>query len=292
MIWLIGIVIAFMMFCLGVMLYDGTHFVVHDYTISTDKISKNYCMVVLSDLHDKTYGKNNEKLIKAIEEKHPDGIYVAGDLVTAEKGADPHCALSLLKNLRDKGYPIYYGYGNHEQKLLRFPQRFDNMGVAYEKKLYELGVTVLKNESITIPDYRFCVTGLAIEHQIYYKRFQRTVMEKKYLEDTLGENDPGTYTILLAHNPDYFDAYANWGADLVLSGHVHGGIVKLPLLGGVISPSFRLFPKYDGGLFREGKSTMVLSRGLGTHTLPIRLFNPAELVTVELKTKEKDKLEK
>ena len=80
----------------------------------------------------------------------------------------------------------------------------------------------------------------------------------------------------------YFPAYAEWGADLVLSGHVHGGIMRLPLLGGVISPTLRLFPRYDGGLFQEGGSTMILGRGLGSHTIPIRIFNPGELVVVEL----------
>lgn len=87
---------------------------------------------------------------------------------------------------------------------------------------------------------------------------------------------------MIAHNPEYFPAYAEWGADLVLSGHVHGGLMRLPFLGGVIAPSMKLFPKYDGGVFEEHGSTMILSRGLGTHTLPIRIFNPGELVVIRL----------
>ena len=107
-------------------------------------------------------------------------------------------------------------------------------------------------------------------------------MEDEYLKETLGEHKEGVYQILLAHNPEYFEEYAAWGADLVLSGHVHGGIMRLPLLGGVISPKLVLFPKYDGGRFYEKDSTMILSRGLGMHTLPIRIFNPAELVVIHL----------
>ena len=105
-------------------------------------------------------------------------------------------------------------------------------------------------------------------------------MDQDYLASLIGRPDPDSFHILLAHNPDYFPRYAEWGADLVLSGHVHGGIMKLPLLGGVISPSLRLFPKYDGGLFEERNSRMILGRGLGSHTIPIRVFNPGELIEI------------
>ena len=108
-------------------------------------------------------------------------------------------------------------------------------------------------------------------------------MEQGHLEKHIGKANAQFCNILIAHNPEYFKEYADWGADFVLSGHVHGGIMRLPLLGGVISPSYKLFPKYDGGVFREGKSTMLLGRGMGSHTLPFRFFNPAELLVVTLK---------
>lgn len=98
----------------------------------------------------------------------------------------------------------------------------------------------------------------------------------------LGRPDPEKFSLLIAHNPDFFETYADWGADLVVSGHVHGGLMRLPVLGGVISPAIRLFPAYDGGEFRKGKAAMILGRGLGTHTLPIRIFNPGELVVIDL----------
>ena len=102
------------------------------------------------------------------------------------------------------------------------------------------------------------------------------------MEHLVGKANRDRFQILLAHNPVYFEEYARWGADLVLSGHVHGGIVRLPFLGGVISPAFTLFPKYDGGKFERGDSTMLLGRGLGTHTLPVRMWNPGEIVLVTL----------
>jgi predicted MPP superfamily phosphohydrolase len=97
--------------------------------------------------------------------------------------------------------------------------------------------------------------------------------------------DESRFNLLIAHNPQYFDEYAEWGADLSVSGHVHGGIVKLPLIGGVISPAYQLFPKYDGGMFDIGGKKMVLSRGLGTHTIKVRVFNPGELDVIDLKVK-------
>ena len=109
-------------------------------------------------------------------------------------------------------------------------------------------------------------------------------MEASYLEDTLGKSDIRKCNLLIAHNPDYFSEYAKWGADLTLSGHVHGGIMRLPWLGGVLSPSYRLFPKYDGGVFRENGAIMLLGRGMGSHTIPLRFFNPAQLYEVTLKS--------
>jgi predicted MPP superfamily phosphohydrolase len=88
---------------------------------------------------------------------------------------------------------------------------------------------------------------------------------------------------LLAHNPKYFKSYAAWGADLTLSGHIHGGIVQIPFLGGAVSPQVEFFPKYDAGLFHENDKAMILSRGLGTHTINVRINNTAELVSIKLK---------
>lgn len=89
----------------------------------------------------------------------------------------------------------------------------------------------------------------------YYKKLSRREMKVSYLNSLLGRPSSDEYNILIAHNPDYFKAYAAWGADLVLSGHVHGGIMRLPVLGGVLSPSLRLFPRYDGGLYTEEKAS-------------------------------------
>ena len=102
------------------------------------------------------------------------------------------------------------------------------------------------------------------------------------LSDQLGQCDSGLFTIMLAHNPEYFPVYAEWGADLVLSGHIHGGIARLPVLGGVLSPSLQPFPRYDAGEFIWKGSHMVLSRGLGLHHIKLRFFNCPEISAIRI----------
>lgn len=263
-----------------IMIYDSGRFVVRSVQISDKRIRKHCRAVVLADLHNKRYGRDNEKLLEAIREQQPDLVFVAGDMLTARPGKNPEPALKLLDDLV-KEYPVYYGNGNHEYRIKIYPETYGDMAERYGQALSEMGIEPLANSHVILAEYGLAVYGLEID-RMYYKRFHVQQMEPDHLCHILGQAPEGSYTILLAHNPDYFPQYAAWGADLVLSGHVHGGVVRVPILNrGVIAPTLRLFPKYDGGIFREGKSTMVLSRGLGMHTIPLRLFNPAELWVVE-----------
>ena len=276
---LVVIIAILAVFFVCVMLIDGNRFHVVSYGLQSEKIKEEHNFVVLSDLHNKTYGKENCKLLAAIDKLQPEAVLIAGDILTAKPGKSYEAALGLLKNLAKK-YPIYYGMGNHETRLFLYPETYGDMGKRYEEDLKKIQVEFMRNSSRKWED-NIRITGLDME-KTYYKRFRKTPMDEKYLPATLGEVNKQEYEILLAHNPDYFEEYAKWGADLVLSGHVHGGMMRLPILGGVVSPAFRLFPKYDGGLFRQEKSTMILSRGLGMHTFPIRIFNPGELVSLKL----------
>ena len=110
-------------------------------------------------------------------------------------------------------------------------------------------------------------------------------IKKDDIISIVGENDKKLMNLMIAHNPIYFPSYKQWGADLVLSGHIHGGIIRIPGIGGLLSPDCTFFPKYDGGMFSEDGATMIVSRGLGTHTIPIRIFNPGELVCVDIHAK-------
>ncbi len=265
-----------------VMLYDSNRFVVTKQEITDPRIKRECRALVLADLHNKRYGKENEKLLAAIRECRPDLILIAGDIPTAVPGKSLDTAIHLMKELAGQ-YPVYYGNGNHEQRMKLYPDTYGDMGERYESALKELGIRQLVNEHAQLNEAGILIYGVQID-RVYYKRFGVQHMEPDYLEKILGKPDPSGYTVLLAHNPDYFPQYADWGADLVLAGHVHGGMVRIPFLDkGVVSPNIRLFPKYDGGVFHQDKSTMILSRGLGMHTIPIRLFNPGELVVIDFK---------
>lgn len=276
--WIIIALIAVILFFVIVMIIDGNRFVIREYTIKTDKIDKEYIFALLADLHNKTYGQDNAKLLAAVDKVNPDMVLCAGDIMTTKPKYSLDVASSLIKNLAAK-YPVYYGIGNHEYRMKLYREYYKDAFEIYTDELKNVGVRVLDNETVQEP--AFHVTGLSIDRK-YYKRFQKTFMEEEYLTDTLGTVSKDKYHILIAHNPEYFERYADWGADLVVSGHIHGGIMRLPLLGGVISPKPVLFPKYDGGQFERNKTTMILSRGLGMHTFPIRIFNPGELVVIHL----------
>ena len=112
-------------------------------------------------------------------------------------------------------------------------------------------------------------------------------MSDEALGELIGNANGDFFQILLAHNPVYMDTYKKWGADLVLSGHLHGGVVRIPGFRGVITPQFRLFPKYSGEFRSEDDTAIIVSKGLGTHTFHIRFLNPAEVVVVHIKSNDK-----
>ena len=278
--YLLAAVLLLALFFIVIMVYDVNRFVIPRYQITSAKLKKPYRFVVLSDLHNKQFGKDNEKLVAAIKRQCPDGVFIAGDLITAKPGQKTGPAIRLLRKIAET-YPVFYGQGNHEYRLELYPDVYADMYDSFRKGLESCHVEPMKNCHAGLPEYGITVYGVEIERR-FYQRLKTMPMEKEYLKSLLGDPDRSRFNILIAHNPEYFKEYEEWGADLVLSGHVHGGVMRLPFLGGVISPSLRLFPQYDGGFF-EGKSgRMLLSRGLGTHTLPIRIFNPGELLVVEL----------
>ena len=274
-------------FC--IVIYHDTHsFVVKSYVIESDKLTKNMRFCLLSDLHEQSFGKDksNEKLINEIDRQKPDAIVVAGDLLTAHHNPGKQSTevpVKLLGKLSGR-YPVYIANGNHEYKLMACPEYFGSFYANYEKELSDIGVSILHNESVYLKEYNIKITGLELEYD-YFKKFKKYPLQMEHLSKLIDKPDENKFNLLIAHNPQYFDEYARWGADLTVSGHVHGGIMRLPIIGGVISPAYQLFPKYDGGLFDIDGRKMVLSRGLGTHTIKVRVFNPGELDVIDLKVK-------
>lgn len=279
---LIIIIIAVILFSLYVYL-ESAGFRVVNYHLKSSKLPNHEIKIVfLSDLHNKDYGNKNEILVQKINELNPDFICFAGDMITSgwEFSYDYSHTLGFISKLASK-YPVFYAPGNHEEYMnydrKKFPTEYDSL----ISSLSEMGVYYLNNEASYLEEYGITIYGLNIPFD-YFKHRRITTLSDGLIENLLGSVDHDTYSVMLAHNPVFFKDYAKWSPDLVLSGHVHGGIVALPLLGGVIAPGYRLFPKYDAGLFFEGKSTMLLSRGIGSHTIPIRINNKAEIVCLTL----------
>lgn len=238
-------------------------------------------IVFLSDLHNHVYKRANEPLFNAVKEECPDLILIGGDMLIGKKGKDFSAALDFVKKLAAV-CPVYYANGNHEQRLKEKPEYYGDVYENYKAELLKAGVHFLENESenVILCGQTVRVTGLEIPGE-YYTRFVKRALKVEEIRSCIPCREKECYQILLSHNPIYMEQYFAWGADLVLSGHLHGGIVRIPFLGGVISPGFTLFPKYSGGYFRKGDKCAVVSRGLGSHTIPVRLFNPAEAVVLE-----------
>ncbi len=238
----------------------------------------------LSDLHGELYGQKNCILEKKIHEINPDIVVMTGDMADTKDGSVFTAANLCLKLL--KRYPLYYVQGNHEQAMT--PAEW----MWLRESIRPSGVMVLENQWQTI--FRkgafLRIYGLVMDMP-YYKDPKRDGYVKDIhfsaedVRQALGEADEDAFNILLCHNPLYFPSYRDWGADLTLAGHIHGGIIRIPGVGGLLSPDLTLFPKYDGGHFEEEGRQMVVSRGLGNHFL-FRVMNPAELVAVTLKAGE------
>lgn len=275
-----GIVLLLVLVLLCV--YYNHTLTVEEYGIEDAAIPKSFWekkIVMLSDLHEHQFGVNNSVLVARIKELSPDYIMIAGDLLIKGEHVNADAVLPLLEQLVSI-CPVYYAPGNHEEKLERVC-RVEYM--EYLTRVKAIGVHYLANESLYIQEgqERIRVSGLHLQKKYFARFYQRVDLKLQVLEELLEKNEE-EYEVLIAHNPEYFSEYTKWGANLVLAGHVHGGIVILPWLGGVISTSFALFPKFDFGLFREGNAIMVLSRGLGAHTIKLRLFNKPEISLLRL----------
>lgn len=239
-------------------------------------------IVLLSDLHNQVYGPDNSVLLAGIRQLKPDLILAAGDILNCEPKRREDAALSVMTKLA-KVYPVYYGNGNHEYRMKLDTQTFGLRYAGYAKHLRAAGVYLLENEwaDISLKGMRFRIYGLELPWR-FYQRTCRERLTAAQMEQLLGKKKGERYVLLIAHNPVHFPAYAAWGADLTVSGHLHGGFVRLPLLGGVVSPQFRLFPKYARGVFEEKGKFMAVSTGIGTHSMLPRLGNPTEVVVLDL----------
>lgn len=245
--------------------------------IVSEKLPGNFegfKIVQLSDLHSKSFGKDQTKLQKILVKVAPDIIVITGDLIDS-KHYDEQAALALVERAVELA-PVYFVTGNHEWWSGKF--------VDLERKLKATGAHVLRNGS------RELVSG---EQKIYITGIDDPTSttggynQIGYMEDKLHETIPllpqDGFKVLLSHRPEAFNQYSSYGVDLVFSGHAHGGQVRLPFVGGLAAPDQGFFPRYTAGIYRDGNTAMVVSRGLGNSIAPLRLFNRPEVVLVTLR---------
>lgn len=232
-----------------------------------------YTILQVSDLHSKTFGRGQSGLARRIADAEPDMIVITGDLVDG-RHYDKEASLNLIRKAADYA-PVYYVTGNHEWWSGKFGE--------LEGGIREAGAVILRNETrrITVDGQSIYLAGLDDPEST-----GSNYDEAGYIEERLHETIPripgNSYRILLSHRPELFYYYSGYGVDLAFCGHAHGGQFRLPFLGGLYAPDQGYFPKFTSGIYRDGNSSMVVSRGLGNSIIPQRLFNRPELVLVTL----------
>lgn len=252
----------------------------------------------ITDVHSIRSTEQLEKYVKKIEEENPNVIFITGDLIDAEYyvsendrynnkevGLPDIFTIDFCKELTEIA-KVYYVYGNHEMMLLDDPE--NNV---FKTKLESLGVTILNNkeEIITLGKESFRLIGLQDPATLYKDKKYAFIGESNkermdsILHDLFLDKDENLFTICLSHRPEYFDLYQKYPIDVVFTGHAHGGIARLPFIGGVYAHAQGWFPKYSEGLHIDNdRLNMICGRGIGNSTINFRFMNPPEIVVTTL----------
>lgn len=233
-------------------------------------------IVHISDLHNKKFGKNQERLLRKIRTVSPDIIVVTGDLIDRRK-YDLDTAIVFI-NGAIKIAPVYYVSGNHEA----WSGDYKNISC----KLLSCGVQILDDNKVKLIKGKGKIEILGVSDPDFLTSdYMDGTDSSKMKEHLKGLSDDSVFQILLSHRPELFDLYAKENIDLIFSGHAHGGQFRIPFIGGLVAPDQGLFPKYTSGVYTQNQSTMIVSRGLGNSIIPIRIFNRPEIVVVTLQSK-------
>lgn len=267
--WIIFACVLVLLCCFA--WYENHHLVVTYYDYESNKIVdglNGYRIVQISDLHNATFGKDNNKLISKIINLSPDIVVITGDIVDSNH-TDIDAAIQFVQDI-SKTCPVYYVTGNHEYWLSEADRQ------ALMKGLEGAGAVVLNNEKITVSK------GTASFELIGLDDKSLGDNTLKSLTDSCSDED---FIVVLAHEPQYIQEYSRTKTDLLLSGHAHGGQFILPFIGAVVAPDQGFLPEYTAGEYQMNEMTMFVSRGLGNSVIPVRLFNAPEVVCIELKSR-------
>lgn len=256
--------------------YQNNSIVTTEYTVESNRLPQNfdrYKIVQLTDLHNKSFGKDQSRLVSRIEKIQPHVIFFTGDLIDSNRyNEEP--SFTLMKNLV-RIAPVYYVTGNHEW-------RSGNIE-SLSTYLSEIGVNVLRNSSIDIIEGTEKIQIIGVDDPAHVEEtYEEYTRLETNIIDSMSESDNDSFRILLSHRPEFFSLYTKYELDLIFSGHAHGGQFRIPFFGGIIAPNQGLFPEYTSGLHKTENTSMIVNRGLGNSIVPIRIFNRPEIVVVTL----------
>ncbi len=258
---------------LGLAVWDSqTRLVTDEFTVGNSLLPdafEGFRIVHLSDLHATSFGEGNERLLSAVRDAEPDIICVTGDMVDGPREEEEDYVRTLMTGLTAIA-PVYFVSGNHEWAVGWARELFD--------LLEELGVTVLRNKYVTLErdGARIVLAGVDDPNGLRDQKTPEEVMKD------IDETYPGDYVVMLAHRDTELETWSRLGVDLVLCGHAHGGLIRLPFTDGLVAPGQGLFPTWTAGVYEEGGTQMLVSRGFtGSHGCP-RLFNNPEIAVAVL----------
>ena len=254
-------------------LYTQTHYRTSFYRETSEKVSGDIRIAVISDIHNREYGENNAVLISDLQALKPDLILFLGDIVTRDE--DNYQPMLHLVSALSGVAPCYGVLGNHESERIYYggdkalPERFE-----------AAGLNLLRNSREDIRIGEDTVQLIGVEGTSYgFEEYGG----RKFMEKT--EIDPSSYCILMAHIPILFEPQlSEYDFDLGIAGHVHGGIVVLPFIGGLYTEEEGFFPKFTAGKYiLDKQQTLIISGGLGdSKPFPPRINNTPELVVIDI----------
>ncbi len=243
------------------------------YTVTDERIITPVRIVLITDLHSCKYGEGQEELLDAIDAQKADLILLGGDIFDDDLPIDN--TVTVLTYISER-YPCFYVAGNHEY--------WHEETEVLLQKVTDLGIPILHGtcETVTIGQTTLNICGIADPDGENYEPYTASMEEQ--LKTAKEASKTGDYSILLAHRPERIESYSSYGFDLVLSGHAHGGQVRIPgIVNGLFSPGEQWFPKYAGGEYTVKNTKMIVSRGLSRESTKVpRIWNRPELVVIDL----------
>lgn len=255
-------------------LWANTAVKLTEYTVTDSELPESFegfRIAQISDLHNTSFGENNEVVLELLRQAQPDIIAVTGDLIDS-RNTDIPVALAFIREAV-KIAPCYYVTGNHEQRIGQYE--------ALEQGMLEAGVTVLRNDSRFLERGGERILIMGVDDCTFYEGADGNA-QVRAMEKEIVRMQSETYTLLLAHRPELAVVYDRYDVELVLCGHAHGGQIRLPLIGGLFAPDQGFFPKYTKGVYELQDLTMTVSAGLGNSIFPLRFCNRPEVVVVTL----------